>query len=402
MLSTSLLLAGALAGLTLPMDRITGRAFATRSEVIARHGMAATSQPLATQVALDILKRGGNAIDAAIAANALLGLVEPTGCGIGGDLFAIVWDAEKGELVGLNASGRSPASLELAEFERWGLSRVPKRGPLPVSGPRLRRRLVRAARRASASCRWPKVLAPASSATRTGRRTDLGVDRVLLGASNAERTERPFPTASAEVFEPEGRTPEQGRGVQEPGAWRDTLERPSRRVAATRFYRRRHRRAGSSDLHASAQGGFLTYERHGRPSARSGCEPVSLDYRGYDRLGAPAQRTRNRGASDPGHPRGLRRAPPWASEVPSTSTPSSRPRSSPSRIARASTRTRDFHSTFPVQRSSSPRSTRAERRASDVDPERAAKSYPAEQPGARGGRHGLPDRRRRCRATWCR
>ena len=89
-------------------DRITGRSFATRSEVIARNGMAATSQPLATQVALDILKQGGNAIDAAIAANAVLGLMEPTGNGMGGDLFAIVWDAKTGKLYGLNASGRSP------------------------------------------------------------------------------------------------------------------------------------------------------------------------------------------------------------------------------------------------------------------------------------------------------
>ena len=92
-------------------DRITGKAFASRSEIIAQHGMACTSQPLATQVALDILKAGGNAVDAAIAANAVLGLVEPTGNGIGGDLFAIVWDAEAGQLYGLNASGRSPRYL---------------------------------------------------------------------------------------------------------------------------------------------------------------------------------------------------------------------------------------------------------------------------------------------------
>ena len=102
---------------TSSQDRVTGRDFATRSEVIARSGMAATSQPLATQVALDILKKGGNAIDAAIAANAVLGLVEPTGAGIGGDLFAIIWSADKGKLYGLNASGRSPRSLKFEYFQ---------------------------------------------------------------------------------------------------------------------------------------------------------------------------------------------------------------------------------------------------------------------------------------------
>jgi gamma-glutamyltranspeptidase/glutathione hydrolase len=128
-----------LPGLVLAQDRITGRSFATRSPVLARHGMAATSQPLATQVALDVLKAGGSALDAAIAANAMLGLVEPTGCGVGGDLFAIVWDAQAKELVGLNASGRSPRSLDLeqlrtllAEQDQAG---IPPYGPLPVSVP---------------------------------------------------------------------------------------------------------------------------------------------------------------------------------------------------------------------------------------------------------------------------
>ncbi|HEX4951828.1 MAG TPA: gamma-glutamyltransferase, partial [Thermoanaerobaculia bacterium] len=116
-------------------DRVTGLGFAGRSEVIARHGMAATSQPLATQAALDVLKAGGNAVDAAIAANAMLALTEPTGCGLGGDLFAMVWDPATGKLHGLNASGRSPKSLTLAELKAKGLTKMPSHGPLPVTVP---------------------------------------------------------------------------------------------------------------------------------------------------------------------------------------------------------------------------------------------------------------------------
>ena len=98
-------------------DRVFGLPLATRSPALAKNGMAATSQPLATDAALDILKPGGNAIDAAIAANACLGLMEPTGCGIGGDLFAIVWDAKEGKLHGYNGSGRSPKSLTLEKLK---------------------------------------------------------------------------------------------------------------------------------------------------------------------------------------------------------------------------------------------------------------------------------------------
>ena len=116
-------------------DRITGRTFVTRSEVFARHGMAATSQPLATQVAIDILKKGGTAVDAAIAANACLGLMEPTGSGIGGDLFAMVWDSKTRKLYGLNASGRSPYGLTLQYFKQHGLTSIPPTGPLPISVP---------------------------------------------------------------------------------------------------------------------------------------------------------------------------------------------------------------------------------------------------------------------------
>ena len=116
-------------------DRITGLEFASRSEVIATNGMAATSHPLATQTAISILKKGGNAIDAAIAANAVLGLVEPTGCGIGGDLFAIIWSADKNKLYGLNSSGPAPQNISIEKLKRNGIEKIPPYGPLPVTVP---------------------------------------------------------------------------------------------------------------------------------------------------------------------------------------------------------------------------------------------------------------------------
>ena len=116
-------------------DRITGLDFASRSEVIATNGMAATSHPLATQTAISILRNGGNAIDAAIAANSVLGLVEPTGCGIGGDLFAIVWVEADKKLYGLNASGPAPKKLDISYFRKNNLSVIPPYGHLPVTIP---------------------------------------------------------------------------------------------------------------------------------------------------------------------------------------------------------------------------------------------------------------------------
>lgn len=130
-----LLLTTILATCVSAQDRITGKTFATRSEVIGQQGMVATSHPLATQIGIDILKKGGTAVDAAIAANAALGLMEPTGCGIGGDLFAIVWDAKSGRLYGLNASGRSPQGLTLEHLKSLNTGRIPSHGPLPVSVP---------------------------------------------------------------------------------------------------------------------------------------------------------------------------------------------------------------------------------------------------------------------------
>jgi gamma-glutamyltranspeptidase/glutathione hydrolase len=127
-------------------DRYSGRVWATRSPVIARHGMAATAHPLATQIAIDILKKGGSAMDAAIAANAALGLMEPVSCGIGGDLFAIVWDPKTRKLYGYNASGTAPKGRDLdrmifeakAAAAKLGVpyaARVPLYGSLSISVP---------------------------------------------------------------------------------------------------------------------------------------------------------------------------------------------------------------------------------------------------------------------------
>jgi len=117
-------------------DRLTGPDFA-RSPVTAANGMAATSQPLASQIAVDVLQKGGSAVDAAIAANAALGLMEPTGNGLGGDLFAIVYDPETDSLYGLNASGRSPRGLSYDEMqeELGDRDQIPLLGHLPVSVP---------------------------------------------------------------------------------------------------------------------------------------------------------------------------------------------------------------------------------------------------------------------------
>lgn len=116
-------------------DRITGQMFATRSETIATEGMVAASHPLAAQIGIDILKKGGTAIDAAIAVNAALGLMEPTSNGIGGDLFAIVWDNKEKKLYGLNSSGTAPLAVSLEYFQKNGIKKIPNFGPLTWTVP---------------------------------------------------------------------------------------------------------------------------------------------------------------------------------------------------------------------------------------------------------------------------
>ena len=104
-----------------------------RSPTIATHGMVASAHPLASRIGVEILEAGGTAVDAAIAVNAALGLMEPTACGVGGDLFAIVWDAKEKRLYGLNASGRAGSAITLAELRAKGLETMPQLGGLPVT-----------------------------------------------------------------------------------------------------------------------------------------------------------------------------------------------------------------------------------------------------------------------------
>src|SRR5271165_970305 len=127
-------------------DRYSGAPWATRSPVIGQHGMAATEQPLASLAAIEVLKKGGSAIDAAIAANACIGLMQPVLNGIGGDLFAIVWDPETKQLYGYNGSGRAPMGRDLARMNAeveaaWkkagkpSQAHIPPMGSLPITVP---------------------------------------------------------------------------------------------------------------------------------------------------------------------------------------------------------------------------------------------------------------------------
>jgi gamma-glutamyltranspeptidase/glutathione hydrolase len=253
-------------------DRITGRPFATRSEVIARHGMAATSHPLATQIAVDILLRGGSAVDAAIAANAALGLMEPTGCGIGGDLFAIVWDAKYEKLYGLNASGRSPYELTREDFTRQGHGEVPPLGPLPVTVPgcvdgwfALHARFGKLPMR--------DVLAPAIHYAREGfPATEL----IAYYWEKGSATRKDHPGFAA-VFMPGGRAPRKGEIFRNP-LLADTLK-----IIATEgrdaFYR--GPLAERIDAFCRANGCYLR-KRDLAAHTSTWVEPVSVNYRGYD------------------------------------------------------------------------------------------------------------------------
>ncbi len=262
-------------------DRYTGQGFATRAPVLGQHGMAATAQPLATQVAIDVLKKGGSAIDAAIAANAALGLMEPVGCGIGGDLFAIVWDPKTKKLYGYNGSGRSPKGRSLEDLRKKLGDRkaMPSHGSLTVTVPgavdgwfALHQRF--------GKLPMDQVLAPATQYAREGfpvtqliayywARNFRGFERMAKDIEEIDNAKRTYlvngqPPAHGQIF----KNPDLARTY-------DALAKGGRDA----FYK--GALARTMDAYFKRIGGDL---RHEDFAAHTGdfVDPVGVDYRGYD------------------------------------------------------------------------------------------------------------------------
>ncbi|MDR3634207.1 MAG: gamma-glutamyltransferase [Isosphaeraceae bacterium] len=270
----AVLLVLALVSLTplLGHDRPSGPLQKTRSAVLGRHGMAATSQPLATSAALRVLQQGGNAIDAAIAANAVLGVVEPMSCGLGGDLFAIVWDAKSRKLYGLNASGRAPYAATLEKYQSLGLKQIPTHGPLSWSVPgcvdgwdQLRQRF--------GTKSWAELLGPAIAYAEEG----FPVSEIIAADwHDAARALSAVPTAAA-CFLPRGKAPATATLFRN-----EDLARSLRAVVdggRDAFYRGA---IAEGIIAYSGEAGGLFSRKDFEDHTSTWVEPVSTNYRGYD------------------------------------------------------------------------------------------------------------------------
>jgi gamma-glutamyltranspeptidase/glutathione hydrolase len=254
-------------------ERLTPKAGrAGRSVVIAPHGMVATSHPLAAQVGLDVLKAGGNAVDAAIAADAALGLMEPMSCGVGGDLYAIVWDAKTKKLYGLNASGRSPYAATRDYFAKKNLREIPETGPLSWSVPgcvdgwdALRKRF--------GTMSFDKLLDPSIRYAEDG----FPVSEVIAGSwKGSERKLEKYPDA-ARTYLPDGRAPRTGEVFKNPN-----LAKTYRAIAKDgrdAFYKGR---IAKEIVAFSEKNGGLFALKDFEDDEPTWVEPVSTTYRGYE------------------------------------------------------------------------------------------------------------------------
>ena len=253
-------------------DRITGEKFASRSEVIGQNGMVATSHPLATQIGLDILKQGGTAIDAAIAANIALGLMEPTGNGIGGDLFAIVWDAKTQKLHGLNASGPAPKNITIDYFLEQGLKKIPSYGPLPVTVPGTVDGWVKLHEKFG-KIDFKSLFQPTIEYAKSGFPV---TETIAYYFNRSQKRFENYPNFN-DVWVKNGRMPQKGEIFKNPQLAK-TLEVIASKGRAG-FYEGSIAQTMADFI--QSQGGFLTYEDLASFHSEW-TPPVSSNYRGYD------------------------------------------------------------------------------------------------------------------------
>ncbi len=252
-------------------DRPSGMATQSRSMVLARNGIVATSHPAAAQAGLNVLRNGGNAVDAALATNAMLGVVEPMSCGIGGDLFAIVWDAKTQKLYGLNASGRSPATLTREVFHEKKLSEIPTVGPLSWSVPgcvdgwqELHKRF--------GSRPLAELLKPSITTAEEG----YAVSELIASSWKSAQKELSKWPDSVRIYLPGGQSPKTGEVIRLP-----ELAASYRLIAdqgRDAFYRGSI--ATEIDRFSRANGGYLTAADLVAHTS-DWVEPVSTTYRGY-------------------------------------------------------------------------------------------------------------------------
>jgi gamma-glutamyltranspeptidase / glutathione hydrolase len=258
-------------------DRPVGNSRGTRSVVMARNGAIATSQPLATAAGLRVLQSGGNAIDAAVTAAAVLSVVEPTMNGAGGDLFAIVYDARTKTVRGLNASGRAPAAATLDEFKKRGLQRIPLRGPLSVSVP-------------GVVDGWSELLAKYGTRTMTQAlepaikyaRDGYAVSEIIADQWKSVESMLARDPKAAAVYLPGGKAPRPGDVFRNPAlaASLELIARDGRDA----FYKGAIAKAIAEEM--QRQNGLVTAKDLADHHA-DWVDPLSTTYRGYQVLELP-------------------------------------------------------------------------------------------------------------------
>jgi gamma-glutamyltranspeptidase/glutathione hydrolase len=261
----------------LPGDRPAANPRATRSVVMARNGIIATSQPLASAAGLKVLQQGGNAIDAAVTAAAVLSVVEPTMNGVGGDLFAIVYDAKTKAVRGLNASGRSAAAATIDEYRRRKLDEIPYRGVFSVSVPGVVDGWHELLSKYG-TMPLSRALEPAISYARDG----FAVSDIIAEQWQAEEKTLAQDPPAAATFLPGGRAPAAGDVFKNPNL-AATLQQIAR-GGRDAFYRGPIAQAIAADM--KRRNGLIT-DKDLAAQRADWITPISTSYRGYDVLELP-------------------------------------------------------------------------------------------------------------------